>query len=121
MVYVAPIAGRFAMLMHARYAYNEYSTRVVEYLMLALVAIVAVSILGHVATCLLGGAAWSDYPAMLTAMRPVTSAMLLPLLGWALGGIASWFVGDASEEDLYRCAGNALGQLACLLSLSLAL
>lgn len=106
------------MLAQARYAYNENSTLAVQYVMLAQLAFVIVAGALHVGAWLLGAeVGLFDTPAMLTALRPAMCAMLLPGLGWAAGMIASWFVGDASEDDPYWSAGNALGQLACLLSL----
>ncbi len=110
------------MLTQARYAYNENSTLAVQYVLLAQLVVVMVAGVLHVAAWALGAdVGLFDTPAMLTALRSVMCAMLLPGIGWALGLIASWFVGDASEDDPYRSAGNALGQLACLFALSSAL
>lgn len=107
------------MLTQARYAYNENSTLAVQYIMFAQLVVVAVAGALHVAAWLLGAdVGLFDTPAMLTALRPVMCAMLLPGIGWALGLIASWFVGNATEDDSYRSAGNVLGQLACVLALS---
>lgn len=107
------------MLTQARYAYNENSTLAVQYIMLAQFVVVGVAGALHVAAWLLGAdVGLFDTPAMLTALRPVMCAMLLPGIGWALGLLASWFIGDASEDDPVLSAGNALGQLACLLALS---
>lgn len=110
------------MLAHARYAYNENSTLAVQYVMLAQLALVIVAGALHVAAWLLGAdVGLFETPAMLTMLRPAMCAMLLPGLGWAAGMIASCFLGDASDDDPYWLAGNALGQLMCLLALPTAI
>jgi hypothetical protein len=107
------------MLTEARYAYNENSTLVVQYVLLAQLVVVLVGGAMHVAAWSLGAnVGLFDTPALLASLRPLMCAMLLPGIGWALGVVASWFCGDGSDEaDPYRVAGNALGQLACLMAL----
>ena len=56
-------------------------------------------------------------PAILTALRPLNVALLLPSIGWAIGLLASWLLGNGEDDDLYWSLGIAAGQLACVASL----
>ena len=106
------------MLTEARYAYNDTSNQIVAYVLLAQLGVVLLGGALHIAAWALGAnTGLFETPQLLVAARPVMCAMLLPGIGWALGVLASWFVGEGDEGDPYRVAGNALGQLACLLAL----
>ncbi|AXJ97494.1 hypothetical protein [Sphingomonas sp. FARSPH] len=107
------------MLTEARYAYNENSTQIVLYVLLAQLGVVLIGGAMHVAAWVLGAdVGLFDTPQLLASVRPLMCAMLLPGIGWALGVVASWGLGDGSDDaDPYRVAGNALGQLACLVAL----
>ena len=106
------------MLRHARYAYNENSTILVQYVLLAQLGLVLIAGFLHLASWSLGAdVGLFAPPAILTALRPLNVALLLPSIGWAIGLLASWLLGDGEDDDLYWSLGIAAGQLACVASL----
>lgn len=111
------------MFAQARYAYHENSMLFVQYVLAAQMIFAAVALAVHIVSWMLGTpVGFFDTPALLTAVAPVMRVMLLPSLGWAVGLIANWFLGDPIDEaGLYQLFGDAAGQAACLLLLPKAL
>jgi len=121
-LYPVPVQLEFvAMIQNIRLPYNEYSMLAALHLLFATmimgVAITAI----HVMTWALGAqVGLFDNPALAVALKPLMAAMCLPGLGCTVAFIINIATFD-DHDDARLVIGNAVGQIACIVAMPLAI
>jgi hypothetical protein len=110
-----------AMIQNIRFPYNEYSMLAALHL-LAATMIMGVAILAiHVVSYFLGApVGLFDNPALAIALRPIMAVMTLPALG-CLGAFIFNFAAFDDHDDARLLIGNAVGQIACVAVIPMAI